>query len=195
MKIVFIHGAGATKDSFNYIEPHIDNRFERVFLEYHTETGFNKNLHQMVEATKEISGDGVFFVSHSLGGVYALHIGLQLRRDIRGSVSIASPFNGSDSAVVLNMIKPCQLYKDISPYSTPIYSSHGIKITYPWTQIVTTGSPSHWMNAPNDGVVTKQSMTFRKDMKFIEVNSGHYEIMLRREPIDIINTCVGKLQA
>lgn len=92
---------------------------------------------------------------------------------------------------MLNMIKPCQLYRDISPYSEPIVASKRIKLECPWVQIVTVGGGSHWMNTKNDGVVTKKSMMYRKDMEFVEVDSGHYEIMMRSEVIDVINNELG----
>lgn len=186
MKIVFIHGAGATADSFNFIEPKLDKRFDREFIQYDSNNGFKNNLKLMID--QQISTDEeLFFVSHSLGGLYALHLGEYLNGAVVGSVSISSPFNGSESASVLNMIKPCQLYSDISPYADPIYGSRSLKITYPWTQIVTTGGKSHWMDESNDGVVTKKSMMIRKDMEFIEINTNHYEVMMNREVIDVIN--------
>lgn len=186
MKIIFIHGAGATKDSFNFIEPNIDSRFDRDFIQYDANNGFKNNLNMMVDQWVA-TDDDLFFVSHSLGGLYALHLGEYLKGAVVGSVSIASPFNGSDSATVLNMLKPCQLYKDISPYSVPIYTSKNIKISYPWTQIVTTSGNSHWMNEPNDGVVTKKSMMCRNDMEFIEINTNHYEVMMKTEVVDMID--------
>jgi predicted alpha/beta hydrolase family esterase len=184
MQIVFIHGACATPTSFNYIEPQLDNRFERSYLKYDSENGFYNNLYQIVKRTQY---EDIFFVSHSLGGLYALHLADHFADVVRGSVSISSPFNGSDSAVMLNMIKPCQLYRDISPYSYMVNNSNKLKIRCPWTQIVTVGGGSHLINTENDGVVTKKSMTHRSDMDFIEVDSGHYEIMLRKETVDIIN--------
>lgn len=186
MKIIFIHGAGATKDSFNFIEPNIDSRFDRDFIQYDANNGFKNNLKMMVDQWISTDED-LFFVSHSLGGLYALHLGEYLNGAVVGSVSIASPFNGSDSATVLNMLKPCQLYKDISPYSVPIYTSKNIKISYPWTQIVTTSGNSHWMHEPNDGVVTKKSMMCRNDMEFIEINTNHYEVMMKTEVVDMID--------
>lgn len=191
VKIVFIHGAGATKDSFNYIEPNIDQRFERTYLEYNSDDGFKNNV---IKFNKQLgSVDTVFFIGHSLGGLYGIHLTHHLKERVVGSISIASPFNGAESASMLNMIKPCQLYRDISPYSEPIVSSHKIKIKCPWTQIVTIGGGSHWMSTKNDGVVTKKSMTHRSDMNFIEVESGHYEIMLRSETVDIINNEIGMI--
>jgi pimeloyl-ACP methyl ester carboxylesterase len=190
LKLLFIHGAGASKDSFNFIEPLVDKRFERVFLQYDSNNGFKNNLQTMLESLDK--RNKYFVISHSLGGLYAVYIAEYLNRSLRGSVSIASPFGGSDSATVLNMIKPCQLYKDISPYSDPIYTSQKIKIKCPWVQVVTTAGDSHWMNVANDGVVTKRSMMIRKDMRFVEVNSGHYEIMMQNRVVDVINTEINK---
>lgn len=190
MKIVFIHGAGATKDSFNFIEPNVDNRFDRIYLEYNSNDGFNNNITKFVR--KLGNTDDVFLVGHSLGGVYGLHLTSHLKSRVVGSVSISSPFNGAESASMLNMIKPCQLYRDISPYSEPIVTSQKIKIECPWIQIVTVGGGSHWMPTKNDGVVTKKSMMYRNDMSFVEINSCHHEIMMRTETTDVINYGINK---
>ena len=48
MKIVYIHGASATGDSFNYIREHIDHNIVQV-LEYFNKNGFEKNLETMKE--------------------------------------------------------------------------------------------------------------------------------------------------
>jgi hypothetical protein len=191
LKIAFIHGAESTPDSFNFIEPMLDKGFNGISIAYDSNNGFKSNLKTMFDDLVD-EGD-LFFVSHSLGGVYALHLSHLLGDQVKGSVSIATPFNGSESASMLNMIKPCQLYRDIAPYSDPILSSHKLGFSCPWTQIVTTGGKSHWMSEDNDGVVTKASMMRRKDMEFKYVHSSHYEVMLSNRTVDIINNCLKEV--
>ena len=187
MKLVFIHGAGATPDSFNYIEPKLNKKYSRIYIEYESELGFMNNLNKMICSLTALNED-IFLISHSLGGVYSVLLTEYLGGLVKGGVSIATPFNGCESASMLNLLKPCKLYKDIGTYSEPISMSRRVVLSVPWTQIVTTMGRSHWMNTENDGVVTRASMTHRNDMEFVEVDSGHYEVMLRNETINIINS-------
>jgi len=45
MKLVYIHGASATADSFNYIRDHIPH--DDMVIEYDSANGFNNNLAYM----------------------------------------------------------------------------------------------------------------------------------------------------
>ena len=71
MKIVYIHGASATGDSFNYIRQHLKHKDEYI-IEYDSKHGFHNNLESMKEQLKDFND--MFFVCHSLGGIYALHL-------------------------------------------------------------------------------------------------------------------------
>jgi pimeloyl-ACP methyl ester carboxylesterase len=194
MQIVFIHGNGASSDSFNYIKSqfsvfdiNVDEFHEFcIDLEYDSDNGFYNNLFTMFEKIKEY--DEIFFIGHSLGGLYALHLAHILKDKVIGGVTMGTPYGGSKSALLLNMVCPQQLYNDISPYSKPIIDGKLIKLhpSIDWTAIVTTKGHSKLMMEPNDGVVTIESMYDRKDANFIEVNSTHHEILLSDEAADII---------
>lgn len=61
-----------------------------------------------------------------------------------------------------------------------------LKILHPWTNIVTIRGSSPWMLAPNDGVVSINSMSDRPEMDLIELEYNHYEIMLSPKTAEII---------
>jgi hypothetical protein len=46
MNIVYIHGASATGDSFNYIRQHL-NHPDEIVIEYNSQNGFDRNLADM----------------------------------------------------------------------------------------------------------------------------------------------------
>lgn len=186
MKLVFIHGAGATPDSFNYIEPKLNKKFKRSYIKYDCDKGFINNLNRMIISLSTQNED-IFLISHSLGGIYSILLNEHLGGLVKGGVSISTPFNGCESASFLNLIRPCQLYKDIGIYSEPILTSKRVVLSVPWVQIVSTVGTTHWINQPNDGVVTYDSMTIRKDVKYIELKSSHHEIMLNPVVPDIVN--------
>jgi predicted alpha/beta hydrolase family esterase len=190
MHLVFIHGANATSDSFNFIEAHLQGR-DKTFIQYKSADGFFSNLSDMVD---QLQGKEIFIVAHSLGGVYAVHLAEALGAAVKGIVTIATPFNGSEFAIALNLLKPCQLYRDIMPVSVPITRAHKIKLACPLTQIVTTAGDSHLMSASNDGVVTEKSMRARSGATMVEIESGHYEVLMRRQTVEVIQAAIERVQ-
>jgi pimeloyl-ACP methyl ester carboxylesterase len=190
MNLVFIHGAGATADSFNYLEAHFAG--DKTFIQYKSADGFFSNLSDMVD---QLQGKGdLFIIAHSLGGVYAVHLAEALGAAVKGIVTIATPFNGSEFAIALNLLKPCQLYLDISPLSVPILKGHKIKLACPLTQIVTMQGDSHLMAASNDGVVTENSMRARSGVTVVEAQSGHHEVLMRRHTVEVIQAAIERVQ-
>lgn len=191
MKIVYIHGANATGDSFNYIREHINNHKEIIF-EYSSNDGFYKNLQTMQGDVEKLKD--VFFVAHSLGGIYALHLAKLLPETVLGAVTIATPYGGVESADYTKYFLPfSRLLKDIGTGSGPIRTANHFELQHPWTQIVTTKGESPWIAEANDGVVTIASMQHRKDMTQIQLASNHYEVMIKPECVDIVNSALQQL--
>jgi triacylglycerol esterase/lipase EstA (alpha/beta hydrolase family) len=125
-------------------------------------------------------------IAHSLGGVYATYL-QDNNNNLKGVVSLATPFNGSELATWGSIFNPhYQLFKDIAPSSSFIRNSKKINIQCPWTQIITTVGDVPWITGPNDGIVTKASMTSRDDVEYEKVNRNHYEIVQSNRVVDII---------
>jgi hypothetical protein len=68
MLLVYIHGASATSESFNYIRKQIKGK--ELLINYDSRNGFERNLENM----KELLGSqkDMFFICHSLGGIYSI---------------------------------------------------------------------------------------------------------------------------
>ena len=173
--VVFIHGAGASSSTFNWIREKI-SLTNFTLLEYDNKHGFFPNLARMEYQLKD--KNNIFFVAHSLGGIYALHLYSKLTTVI-GAVTMATPYGGSRTADWASMALPrFQLFHDVGTKSQVIKSCEDIAITIPWTQIVTTAGGVPYHNGPNDGVCTIASMQHRTDMTHVEVNHTHYETMV-----------------
>lgn len=186
MKIVYIHGASATGESFNYIREHL-NHNDDIVIEYSSKNGFEDNLEQMKKTLVDF--DNMFFICHSLGGIYALHLANHFKDQVIGAVTISTPYGGSQSADYAKYFLPfSRLLRDIGPNSRPMKLTAKLDVLHPWTNIVTTRGDSPWMIEPNDGVVTIDSMTSRKDMEFIEVALNHYEVVISPTTVDIIKS-------
>lgn len=207
MKLVYLHGHGASSTSFNFIRSEIGGK--DMAIEYDSRHGFAANLGSMVSQLK--NKPKLFFVAHSLGGLYALHLAHQLGDQVVGAVTMATPYAGSESALALNFFRPQQLYRDIHPTAKPITDARAIDLcgsckrmvacngvpgdSCKWTAIVTTRGHSQLMSAANDGVVTMDSMLSRRGARFIEVDSNHHEIIQSRRSVEIIQAAVNEVEA
>jgi pimeloyl-ACP methyl ester carboxylesterase len=181
--IVYIHGASATGESFTHIREHIKGKDQ--VLEYSSLNGFANNLEQM---SQELDGnDDLFFVAHSLGGIYALHLADRLRNRVKGGVTLSTPYGGCIQADYAKYFLPfSRLMRDIGTMSKPMSDAAKIKAPANWTNIVTTVGDSPWIHEPNDGVVTLDSMRARRDIELVELDLNHYEVVISNHVIDII---------
>jgi pimeloyl-ACP methyl ester carboxylesterase len=182
--IVYIHGASATAESFNYIRQHLDHK--DLAIEYDSGHGFKENLEEMKEVIKKY--DNIIFIAHSLGGIYALHLANEFPEKIKGAVTLSTPYGGAEVADYAKYFLPfSRLLRDIGPSSWPMKTAKDIKVNHPWVNIVTTAGKSPWMNVANDGVVTISSMKkHSEDMEIIEVDTNHYEVLVSNRVVDIL---------
>jgi hypothetical protein len=81
--------------------------------------------------------------------------------------------------------------RDISPGSEPMASVPKMSVPKNWTNVVTTRGSSPFIPAPNDGVVTIDSMKHLPDqMELVLSESTHYEVVLSPETV---NTIVNRI--
>ena len=182
MKLVYIHGASATSESFNYIKNKIG---DGIAVNYDSRNGFENNL----AAIKEQIGktNDVFFVAHSLGGIYALHLANAIPNQVLGAVTLSTPYGGAEVAEFAKFFLPfSRLMRDIGPSSWAMKQASKIKIQHPWTNVVTVKGQSPFMAEANDGVVTISSMKHHEDMELVEVDYNHYEVVLSDKIVNII---------
>jgi pimeloyl-ACP methyl ester carboxylesterase len=188
INVIWIHGANQTSLSFQYLRQ--KTKFEKeIFVNYSSMNRFSDNLETIVE---EVKGRGPHFViGHSLGGLYALHLVNHIR--VVGGVSISTPYGGSSTADWAKYIVPnYPLFKDIGVRADPITQAKDIKLSIPWTQIVSTTGHVPYHGGTNDGVVTLSSMKSRDDMEIVEVPHTHYEVMCSDRVADIITQGYNK---
>jgi len=190
MTLVYIHGASATSDSFNYIRNKLGNGID---INYDSRNGFENNLNEMIEQLKDVKD--IAFVAHSLGGIYSLHIANAIPAQVKGAVTLSTPYGGAEVAEVVKFFLPfSRLMRDIGPSSWAMKQANNIKIQHPWTNIVTVKGQSPFMAEHNDGVVTIASQKYHEDMELIEVDYNHYEVVLADPVIKIIKERVKKFK-
>ena len=190
MNLVYIHGANATSESFNYIKSKLGNGLD---INYDSRNGFENNLKDMQSTLKDCKD--IVFVAHSLGGIYSLHLANLMPTSIKGAVTLSTPYGGAEVADYAQYFLPfSRLMRDIGPSSWVMKQASRIKIQHPWTNIVTVKGQSPFMHEHNDGVVTIASMKHHKEMELVEVDYNHYEVVLAEPVIKIIKERVKKFK-
>jgi hypothetical protein len=188
MTLVYIHGASATSESFNYIRSKLGNGID---INYDSRNGFENNLNDMVKQLADVND--IAFVAHSLGGIYALHIANTIPDQVVGAVTLSTPYGGAEVADYVQYFLPfSRLMRDIGPSSWAMKQANKIKIQHPWTNIVTTAGKSPFMLEANDGVVTISSQRHHEDMELVEINYNHYEVVLSDEVVKLIKERIKK---
>jgi pimeloyl-ACP methyl ester carboxylesterase len=190
MTLVYIHGASATSESFNYIRSKLGSGID---INYDSRNGFENNLEDMKAQLKDVKD--IAFVAHSLGGVYSLHIANAMPKSVKGAVTLSTPYGGAEVAEFAQFFLPfSRLMRDIGPSSWAMKQADGIKIQHPWTNIVTVKGQSPFLLEHNDGVVTISSQKHHEDMELVEVDYNHYEVVLAEPVIKIIKERIKKFR-
>jgi pimeloyl-ACP methyl ester carboxylesterase len=190
MILVYIHGANATSESFNYIRSKLGNGID---INYDSRNGFENNLKDMQSALKDCSN--IVFIAHSLGGIYSLHLSNSMPVNVAGAVTLSTPYGGAAVADYAQYFLPfSRLMRDIGPSSWVMRQADKIKIQHPWTNVVTVKGQSPFMHEPNDGVVSIASQKHHADMELVEVDCNHYEVVLSEPVIKIIKERVKQFK-
>ena len=183
--IIYIHGASATGESFTHIRDKIKNN--DIVIEYSSSKGFKNNLSEMIKLLEPC--ESLFFVAHSLGGIYALHLADVYRDKTMGGVTLSTPYGGCRSADFAKYFLPFnRLMKDIGTMSKPMENAGKIVAPPNWTNVVTLKGQSPWIVEANDGVVTIDSMQAKKDIELVELDLNHYEVVISNRVVDIIQS-------
>jgi pimeloyl-ACP methyl ester carboxylesterase len=190
MTLVYIHGASATSESFNYIRSKLGKGID---INYDSRNGFENNLNEMRTQLADVKD--IAFIAHSLGGVYSLHLANAIPNQVVGAVTLSTPYGGAEVAEVVKFFLPfSRLMRDIGPSSWAMKQADKIKIQHPWTNIVTVTGQSPFMHEHNDGVVTIASQRHHKDMELVEVDCNHYEVVLSDVVVKLIKERVNKFK-
>ena len=188
---LFIHGAFASKHSFNYIE-HKIGALGKLWVCQHLEyDSHTENVFDIVERGKEILNDNNFeitIVGHSLGGLIALSLASE--KNVKKVVTISSPLSGIDISPLFApyLLINCPLLVDVLPQSKFIRDIKRKDFNIPINVISTEVNFYPVIPEPSDGVVTVKSQTswVPKDATIDIINASHHEVLQMPEIIDKI---------
>jgi pimeloyl-ACP methyl ester carboxylesterase len=190
INLVYIHGASATSESFNFIRKKVGIGID---VNYDSRNGFENNLKDI---QKQLEGiDNIFFIAHSLGGIYSLHLANAMPDQVLGAITLSTPYGGAEVAEFAKFFLPfSRLMRDIGPSSWAMKQANKIKIQHPWTNIVTIKGQSPFIHEPNDGVVTIASQKHHIDMELVEIDYNHYEVVLSDQVVKLIKQRIKKIK-
>ena len=183
MRALLIHGAGASPLFWRVFQDSVD--LETVLFSYDvTQESFSRISERATEAASSEGCDAV--IGHSFGGVVAWRVAQDLS-SIRGGVSVASPWAGSQYCDVIDMltlgIHPNRFFSNVSKTSPHLTAPRIEPVRCPWLNVVTTRNPFH-SHPPNDGVLTvrsQESLYTSENVMRVYMNYGHSEVLLSEE--------------
>lgn len=191
MTVVYIHGASASSASFNYLRSQLSESNEHA-IDYSSRVPFFVNLQRIVHEIKHFNE--IFFIGHSLGGIYALHLANLLPQQTVGAVTLSTPYGGSREADIIQFVDPfTALWRDVGPWSCPIQQALAIKPPCPWLNVVSTRGSSPLILGPNDGVVTVASQMAHPKIKTTIVETTHYEVTQCKESVTIASDALRRI--
>lgn len=179
----YIHGANASPTSFSYIKQMLPDHDLRD-VSYSCSVPVMKTITTLVARAKE-EGRPIRIISHSLGGIMALHLSFNAP-NVEKIVTLGTPFGGSKIASLMRWLTPSQLFDDIHPQSGAVRTLFANKLAVPVRSIVTTGGKLPVFHEPNDGVVTVESQKALSGPEYIEISTNHFEVLLHPTTVDLI---------
>ncbi len=192
--VVFIHGSGQSKLSFNFLE---------IFLPEHNLLSLEYDVQEDPETIikrfkfiidQNLHNEPFSIVAHSYGCVLSARL-LNIY-DVKHFISLSSPWGGSRTAKWLSLVfRQSKLFATMTPGSAFLTSIAESKSKIPITNIVTAGTGSGNAlaglgSSPNDGLLTietqKKVPVGFTNKENITVDLSHNEVLLSMEIVKII---------
>lgn len=187
--IIFVHGAGATPRSFNYVRAQLgDTGHDHYDFAYDTNAPCRLAIDALKALIASVSGP-VYLVGHSLGGVVSVNAAYEATA-VRGVVTLSSPLGGVPAAQYLRWIFTSTLLDELSPYSSNIRNTLSRQPSCPVRSIVTFGNGLPFSKEESDGVVPTASQSALAYAEKIRVNTNHFEVLLSDEVVGLIRDFV-----
>ena len=183
--ILLIHGAGSSSTIFNYISLWLDQEIQTIDYEVGDDhnTIFSK-IHKPDEVT--------FVAGHSYGGLLGAEWLSQDVRNVKGLLCIATPWQGSPTARILNWFLSDPVWNDMKPGSELLKKINAINLTIPVKNIIAVPNRGNGLagtgKSENDGTIPIASARTLPEgfsnTKSIDLPFGHGEIMQTFELVE-----------
>ena len=185
--ILMIHGAGATSLSFNYISLWLDQEIQTI--DYKVGESMD-NIFKRIQNPDDIT----YILGHSYGGLLgATWLNQTKRHYCKGLITIASPWQGSPTARILNWFLSDPVWQDMKPGSDLLKAVNEIQLDTPVKNII--ANPQQGGNglagrSNNDGTIPVDSarnlpVGFTRT-RSVEIPHGHSEVLQSWDTIEQI---------
>jgi len=175
--IVFLHGAWASPNCFNYIRANLI-KHRAILPEYI----FGPALYDTVKSVaydinSQLDTEEYILIGHSLGGILGYRLALDDQRCCK-LVTISSPFNGSvHAATAHNLIEPWPPKMDLVPNSEFLTKLKISEAKFKSLGLISTGGKIPMFNEPNDNVITVATQTNSPISNQKKIAATHSEIL------------------
>ena len=176
--ILLIHGAGASSNNFNYLSLWLDQELQTIDYKVgdNHETIFKK-----IQRPNEVT----YVVGHSYGGLLGAEWLSKDVRNVKGLIAIATPWQGSPTARILQWFLSDEVWKDMNPGSELLKKINSINLTIPVKNIIAAPDNGNGLagggKSQNDGTIPVASARALpegfKRSKSCELPYAHGEIM------------------
>ena len=198
--IVFVHGSGQSKLSYNFINMWLPEHNE-ICLEYNTQ----ENPAIIVKRFKflldqKFDGEPIHIVAHSYGCLISSLLASEYK-NVQTFIALSSPWAGSRAAKWLNMVfRESGLFGNTKPGSELLTTVSNLKFDFPISNIVSTGTKSS-ANAlaglgstPNDGLLTLETQRAVPqgfaNCETIELEVSHNELLMSMDVVELIKETI-----
>lgn len=185
--LLLIHGAGSSAYSWNYISLWLDQPIQTI--EY-TVGQDHESIFDSIEYPEEIQT----VIGHSYGGLLGAEWLSQDVRNVRGLITIASPWQGSPTARILNWFLSDPVWNDMKPGSEFLRRINNINLTIPLLNIVAVPDQGNELagtgKSQNDGTIPVASAlevpAGYRNYKTVELPRTHSEILQCFNTVELI---------
>jgi triacylglycerol esterase/lipase EstA (alpha/beta hydrolase family) len=168
-----------------------------IYIEYKTESDLVETVKKIKSRIEKRVEDNtkIDLIGHSLGGVMCVilfHLGL---KNIRSITTMSAPFGGITNHSLLRFWFPKSIYSEFHKLEREYSYLLTKPITVPYQFYVSTkGSNPLFLGKQNDGVVSVLSQKAIPNVKYIDVSTNHYEILMNEGVVNNIRTFLTDLK-
>lgn len=189
MQIIYIHGAGGSEHSFQWLRDQVQQEPQR-FFNYPIEHDIARSV-QRLNKLLDLINKPTILVGHSLGGLLAT--ACVAHPNVSMLVTLNAPYGGIYHATLLSWFTTESLIHDLRPYSMFLSAVRSMAITRPHLAIVgTSGMPFFFGGEENDGVLTLASQTMLPNTKYEALPLNHMEVLLSPDVAGLINRFIER---
>lgn len=191
--VVYIHGAGQSPVSFNYIQLWMEQH-EYLAPHYNIQTDTDVVVDNIGRLIKRRFGDQpVNIISHSFGGLLAVDLYRRGSVNLKKLVTMSTPWAGSRTAKWLGMVfRQSRLFENVKPDSDFLKRVTSTSLSdVPHLNVISEGggnAAAGFGSEPNDGMITVASQEAIPDSfetaEIFRATVSHGEILMS---YDVVN--------